>query len=197
MIKDSFIEDFNRTVAKVLTSLPKKEIAKVASILLGAYEKGKHIYIIGNGGSLAMATHWVADLNKTVFSRHLHTPFKRFKAVRIPSTEAELTAWANDINYDMVFAGPLSNYLEEGDILIAISSSGNSPNIIKAVELAKKRGNTVIGISGFDGGKLHKLADAKILAKTRKGEYEIVESVHMTVLHLITKFFKGHFAKKS
>lgn len=140
-----------------------------------------------------MATHWVADFNKTVFSHHLDKNLRRFQAIRLPTTEEELTAWANDISFDMVFAGPLKNYIKDGDMVIAISSSGNSPNVIKAVELAKEYKIPVIGVSGFDGGKLNQLADAKILVNSEKGDYELVEGIHSVVLHLITKYFKNYF----
>jgi D-sedoheptulose 7-phosphate isomerase len=93
--------------------------------------------IIGNGGSLALATHWVSDFNKTVFSRNLDEHLRRFQAIRLPTTEEELTAWANDVGYEMVFVGPLRNYLEDSDVLIAISSSGNSENTIQEVEFAR------------------------------------------------------------
>jgi D-sedoheptulose 7-phosphate isomerase len=93
----------------------------------------------------------------------------------------------------MVFAGPLQNYIQDSDVVIAISSSGNSPNIIKAVELAKTHHVPVIGISGFDGGKLNALADAKIFVPSEKGEYEVVEGVHAVILHLMTKYFKDYF----
>jgi D-sedoheptulose 7-phosphate isomerase len=111
----------------------------------------------------------------------------------VPTTEEELTAWANDVGYDMVFAGPLKNYLQDSDVVIAISDSGNSPNVIKAVELAKSYQVPVIGLSGFDGGKLNQLADVKILVPTEKGEYELAESVHNVILHLMTKYFKNYF----
>ncbi|TSD04780.1 MAG: phosphoheptose isomerase [Parcubacteria group bacterium Greene0714_36] len=143
--------------------------------------------------ALALASHWVSDFNKTVFSHHLEKGVRRFCAIRLPSTEEELTAWANDVGYEMVFAGPLENYLQETDAVIAISSSGASPNIIKAVEFARSRHVPVIGLSGFDGGRLNELADAKILIPTEKGAYEVVESVHGTILHLMTRYFKDYF----
>ena len=176
-----------------MANLPDREIAKAIGVVQATYERDGRIYIFGNGGSLALATHWVADFNKTVFSRHLEKGVRRFQAIRLPSTEEELTAWANDVGFEMVFAGPLENYLQETDAVIAISSSGTSPNIIKAVELAKSRNVPVIGLSGFDGGRLNELADAKILIPTEKGAYEVVESVHGAVLHLMTKYFKDYF----
>lgn len=188
-----YIKQFLNKVNDATTAVPAEEIAKAISILQSVYERDGRIYIFGNGGSLALATHWVSDFNKTVFSHNLERRCRRFQAIRLPPTEAELSAWANDAGYDMVFVGPLQNFLQEGDCIIAISSSGSSSNIIKAVEFAKQRHVPVIGLSGFDGGPLNKLADAKILVKTKIGEYGIVESVHGAVLHLITAYFQDYF----
>ncbi len=177
----------------LIRNLPHEEIAKAIDILQATYERDGRIYIFGNGGSLALATHWVSDFNKTVFSHHLDMHARRFQAIRLPTTESELTAWANDVGYEMVFAGPLKNYIQDTDAVIAISSSGKSPNIIKAVQVAKEYKVPVIGLSGFDGGQLNELATAKILVKTPPGEYEAVESVHGVVLHMITRYFVDYF----
>jgi D-sedoheptulose 7-phosphate isomerase len=190
---EKFIRSFVEGVTRVMGNLPVREIARAINIIQAVYERDGRIYIFGNGGSLALATHWVSDFNKTVFSHNLDQETRRFQAIRLPSTEEELSAWANDVGYEMVFAGPLQNYLQETDCVIAISSSGNSPNIIKAVELARRRNVPVIGISGFDGGRLNELADAKIAVETEKGRYEIVEGIHAVVLHLITKYFQDSF----
>jgi D-sedoheptulose 7-phosphate isomerase len=189
-----YIKVFIKRVTGALDALPSEEIARALNILQAAYERNGKVYVFGNGGSLALATHWVSDFNKTVFGHSLEVSGKRFQAIRLPSTESELTAWANDVGYDMVFAGPLLNYLQDSDVIIAISSSGNSTNIIKAVELAKEHKIPVIGLSGFDGGKLNELADAKIVIKTPKGDYGVVESVHDVVLHLMTEYFKDYFS---
>jgi D-sedoheptulose 7-phosphate isomerase len=190
---ERFIEKFIEDSNKVLSALPIQEIAKAINFLKAVYERDGKIYIFGNGGSLSIATHWVSDFNKTVFSHNLEKHARRFQAIRVPTTEEELTAWANDIGYDMVFAGPLKNYLRDSDLVIAISSSGNSRNVINAVKLAQKQDVPVIGLSGFDGGKLNKLADSKILVKTKKGRYDLVESIHSVILHLITKYFQDYF----
>lgn len=190
---ERFIRNFVDGVTGVMGNLPVQEIAKAINIIQAVYERDGRIYIFGNGGSLALATHWVSDFNKTVFSHNLEQHTRRFQAIRLPSTEEELSAWANDVGYEMVFAGPLQNYLQETDCVIAISSSGNSPNIIRAVELARGRHVPVIGISGFDGGRLNELADAKIAVETEKGRYEIVEGIHAVILHLITKYFQDYF----
>jgi len=193
-----YIKYFSDQVIQALTVLPEAEIAKAIDILQATYERDGRIYVFGNGGSLALATHWVSDFNKTVFGHNDgYQHGKKFQAIRLPSTESELTAWANDMGYDMVFAGPLKNYLQDSDTIIAISSSGNSTNIIKAVELAKSYKVPVIGLAGFDGGKLNELADAKILVRTLLGEYGVVESVHGAILHLITQYFKDYFSHVS
>jgi D-sedoheptulose 7-phosphate isomerase len=192
MLQD-YVKEFSRNVRAGLQNLPLEEIAKAINILQACYERDGRIYIFGNGGSLAIATHWVSDINKTIFSHHLEERSRRFQAIRLPSTESELTAWANDVGYDMVFKGPLQNYLQDGDVVIAISSSGNSANVVKAVDFAKKSHVPVIGLSGFDGGKLNELADAKILVASEKGAYEVVESIHGVVMHLIVKYFKDYF----
>ena len=190
---EKFIKKFVADANRAIESLPVKEVARAINILQAVYERDGRIYIFGNGGSLALATHWVSDFNKTVFSHNLEKHSRRFQAIRLPSTEAELSAWANDVGYEMVFAGPLQNYLQESDCVIAISSSGDSPNIIKAVELARRYNVPVIGFSGFDGGKLNEFADAKIFVRTEKGRYDIVESAHAVILHLITKYFQDYF----
>ena len=188
-----YINKFANEVKSALSNLPTEEIAKAINILQACYERNGRIYIFGNGGSLSLATHWVSDFNKTVFRSNLDKIPRRFQAVRLPSTESEITAWANDVGFDMIFAGPLENYIQDIDVIIAISSSGDSENIIKAVEVAKKHKVPVIGLSGIDGGRLNKMSDAKILIKTDKGEYEIVESVHDVILHTMTKYFHDYF----
>lgn len=188
-----YIDKFANEVAEHMKSLPKEELAKAINILQSVFERDGRIYVFGNGGSMAMATHWVSDFNKTIFSHNLEGHARRFQAIRLPSTEAEITAWANDVGFDMIFAGPLQNYIQETDCLIAISSSGNSANIIKAVELARTHHVPVIGISGFTGGKLNELSDAKVVIKTKPGAYTIVESVHNAVLHLFTSYFQDYF----
>lgn len=191
---EKYIKNFTKEARSALESIPVKEIAKALKILQATYERDGRIYIFGNGGSLALATHWVSDFNKTVFSHHLDKAARRFQAIRLPSTEEELTAWANDTGYENVFVGPLKNYLQDTDCIIAISSSGNSPNIVKAVEFAKSHHVPVIGISGFEEeNKLNQLSDVKVFVKTDKGRYDIVEGIHAVILHLMTKYFQDYF----
>jgi D-sedoheptulose 7-phosphate isomerase len=190
---EQYINQYLQENIDAMNAVSRNEIAKAIAFLQATFERNGRIYIFGNGGSLALATHWVSDFNKTVFSHNLEQHRRRFQAIRLPTTEEEMSAWANDVGFDMVFLGPLQNYLQESDCIIAISSSGNSPNIIKAVEFAKKHHVPVIGLSGFDGGKLKDLADAKIVVHTEKGKYGVVEGVHAVLLHLITMYFQEYF----
>jgi D-sedoheptulose 7-phosphate isomerase len=176
-----------------LRGVSQEEIAKCILQIKRVFERDGRIYIFGNGGSLALATHWVSDFNKTVFGNNIDLHTKRFQAIRLPTTEEEYSAWANDIGHDSVFVGPLQNYLQEHDCVIAISSSGNSVNVIKAVEYAKKKNVPTIALSGFDGGKLNRIADVKILVPTQKGRYDLVEGAHAVILHIITWYFRDYF----
>src|SRR3990170_6198984 len=118
---ESFIKNFFKETKVAIDNVSTEEVAKAFHIIQATYERDGRIYIFGNGGSLALATHWVSDFNKTVFSHNLEKHTKRFQAIRLPSTEEELSAWANDAGYEMVFVGPLQNYLQESDCIIAIS----------------------------------------------------------------------------
>ncbi len=189
-----YIERFIGQIEGRLHALSHHEVAKALNILQAVFERDGRLYAFGNGGSLALATHWVTDFNKTVFGGDVERHRRRFQAIRVPTTEEELTAWANDVGFDSVFAGPLQNYLQDADAVVAISASGNSANVIKAVQLAKSHAVPVIGISGFSSdNELNRLADAKIHVETEPGEYAIVEATHGVVLHLMTQYLKDYF----
>lgn len=191
-----YIERFIGQTERTLRALSYLEVAKALNILQAVFERDGRLYAFGNGGSLALATHWVSDFNKTVFSGDVELHQRRFQAIRVPTTEEELTAWANDAGFDTVFAGPLQNYLQDADAVIAISASGNSSNVIKGVEMAKAHMVPVIGLSGFSSdNRLNQLSDAKIHVATDPGEYAIVEATHGVVLHLMTQYFKNYFDK--
>lgn len=165
-----------------------QEIAKAIKILNAAYENDDKVYLIGNGGSAAIASHFVNDLNKTVFGQKSEKNVKRFQAISLADNTSALTAWANDVGFEQIFSEQLKNFAKDADVLIAISSSGNSPNIIKAAETAKGLRLPVIGLIGFDGGKLLPLCDARIHVPSSK--YAIVESAHEAICHLITTYFE-------
>jgi len=185
---ENYIKIFFQELETQMNKISWKEIAQTIKILHSTYEDDGRIYLIGNGGSAAIASHFANDLNKTVFGHKGEKKVKRFQAISLVDNVPVLTAWANDVGFEEVFSEQLKNFAREKDALVAISSSGNSPNIIKAVEIAKNLHMPIIGLVGFDGGKLLPLSDAKIYVNSSK--YSIVESTHDAICHLITNYFK-------
>ena len=180
----NFLDEINNQVKKASWL----EIAKAMKILQATYENDGKIFLIGNGGSAAIASHFTNDLNKTVFGYKGDKKVKRFQAICLADNTSALTSWANDVGYESVFAEQLKNFAQEKDTLFAISSSGNSLNIIRATQAAKNLNMAIIGMVGFDGGKLLSLADAKIHVPSMN--YAVVESAHDDICHLITTYFE-------
>lgn len=179
---------YARAYLKYLTScfdsIDCGEIEAFIQLLLGARESGNSVFFIGNGGSAATASHFANDL-----SIGTRTGDDRpFRAISLTDNVAVMTALANDEGYDAMFIDQLKVQFREGDSLVAISASGNSPNVIKAVEYAKARGATIVGLTGFDGGKLRPLSDISLHVATEKGEYGPVEDMHMIFDHLIGSY---------
>lgn len=185
---EEYIKKFLNELGDQINQVSWKEIALAIKIIQATYEHDGKIFLIGNGGSAAIATHFANDLNKTVFGQKGEKNVRRFQAMSLADNTSALTAWANDVGFEEVFSEQLKNFAKANDDLIAISSSGNSPNIIKAAQTAKNLHMQIIGLVGFDGGKLSSLADAKIRIPSQK--YEIIESAHEAICHLITTYFK-------
>jgi D-sedoheptulose 7-phosphate isomerase len=166
-----------------LADLQIDAIGRLVDIFRGARDRGAFIYIAGNGGSSSTASHWVNDLGKAT-KRSGCQPFR----VMCPSDNMSwLSALANDEGYERVFAGQLENFARPGDVLTCISASGNSSNLVRAVELARTRGVTSVGLLGFDGGVLKGLVDHAVCVTSEIGMYELVEDVHMAICHAVTK----------
>lgn len=175
----NYIEKLSDTVKK----LSKTEIENFYTVLLNCYEAGKKVIIFGNGGSASTASHIVADLNKGV-SMGLE---KRFKVICLNDNVPTMLAYANDLSYNDVFVEQIKNFLEYGDVVVGISGSGNSENVIKAIEYANKSGAVTVGITGYDGGKLKKIAKYSINANVN--DMQISEDIHLIVGHIIMKLF--------
>lgn len=157
-------------------------VERLARLLVSARERGATIYVAGNGGSAAIASHWVNDLGKAT-----KRPGQRpMRVMSLSDNISWLTALANDEGYERIFAGQLENFGESGDVLIVISSSGNSANLIEAVKLARSRGMTTVGMLGFDGGLLKDKVNECLWLPTAKGSYGLVESAHTLLCHVLT-----------
>ena len=170
-------------VRHVLTEIYVPAVQQVADTLRAARDRGSFIYIAGNGGSSSTASHWVNDLGKAT-KRSGRPPLK---VMCLSDNTAWLSALANDEGYDRSFAGQLENFAAPGDVLTCISASGNSTNLVRAVELARERNVTTIGLLGFDGGALRDMVDHVVWVPTEKGMYELVEDVHAVICHAVTR----------
>jgi D-sedoheptulose 7-phosphate isomerase len=167
----------------VLDQVDMGAVERVIQLLRCARDDQATIFVAGNGGSASTASHWVNDLGKAT-KRSGRPPVR---ALCLSDNTSWFSALANDEGYDRVFAGQLENFARPKDVLIVISASGNSPNLIEAVELGRRRNMRTIGLLGFDGGKLKHLVDEMIWVESEKGAYELVEDVHSAISHTITR----------
>ncbi len=177
-----FTKKYIKSLVSSLKDIDTKSITKIVNLLDNT--KGK-IYIIGNGGSAATASHMVNDLGAGLKRRGI----KNFDVESLSDNTPVCTALANDIGYKNIFYMQLKDKICKDDVLIAISCSGNSKNIIKAVKYAKKQDAKIVGITGFDGGKLKKKSDINFHVQTDKGQYAIVEDIHMILNHIIYSYY--------
>lgn len=175
----SNITDYLKLLQQTIANLPEEAIQDVIDTLKQAHTEGRQVFIIGNGGSASTASHIACDFQKGL----KECSGKRFRASSITDNVAVMTAWANDTEYANIFAEQLDSLLEPGDIVLAISGSGNSPNIIKAVEKANEMGAVTIGWSGYEGGKLAGVAQKSIVVKS--DNMQRIEDVHMILGHLV------------
>lgn len=170
-------------VASLLERVDGQRVERVAQRLRRARDEGATIYVAGNGGSASTAAHFVNDLGKAT-KRSGRMPVR---VMGLADNVPWLTALGNDEGYERVFAGQLENFAKPGDVLVVISASGNSTNLVRAVDLAKARGVSTIGLLGFDGGVLKAMTDEAIHIPTEKGAYEVVEDCHHAVCHALAR----------
>ncbi len=179
----NMIKEYLKHEIETIENLDVEAINEALNLLEETFEKERMIYIFGNGGSSATASHYQNDFNKGV-SEYTE---KKFRFLCLNDNVATVMAIANDIGFEEVFRFQLQGKLQEGDIVIAISGSGNSPNVINAVEYAKSCGNKVIGITGFGGGKLKAMSDVSLHAPVNS--MQITEDIHMIFDHLMMSIF--------
>lgn len=178
-----FARGYLAHLSKTLASLDIDAIASFVEILLEAREAGSTVFFLGNGGSAATSSHFANDI--AVGTRSIGKPFR---AVSLTDNAAVLTAIANDYSYDDIFVLQLKYQLRPGDVVVGISASGNSPNVVKAIEFANTEGAHTVGLTGFDGGLLRQLVTISLHVPTGKGEYGPVEDAHMVLDHLVGGF---------
>src|SRR5215467_6976703 len=173
----SYFENYHRVVAE----LPYEKIEQVADALHRAYQHNRRVFLFGNGGSAALASHFACDLGKgTIPAGNRH---KRFRVLSLTDNIPLITAWANDLSYEHVFAEQLRNFLQPGDIAFGISGSGCSPNVLRALEAARESHAFTIGLTGFDGGKMPGLCDPCIIIPSHN--MQIIEDFQLSITHAL------------
>jgi D-sedoheptulose 7-phosphate isomerase len=169
----SYFQSLSETIDRI--SAP--DIEAVADILLRAYEQQSTVFLFGNGGSAALASHFACDLAKGT----LNGSAKRFKALALTDNVPLMTAWANDSHYEDIFSEQLSSFVRRNDVAFAISGSGNSPNVLKALTVARDAGAVTVGLTGFAGGKMRALCHAAVIIPS--DNMQLIEDLHVCVAH--------------
>lgn len=172
------LEAYIDRLKSTLDKISREEINDFLNLLVDALEAGRTVFTLGNGGSAATASHMAVDFNKGLSWGKA----RRFRFLCLSDNLPTLTAYANDVSYEDVFVEPLKNFLEPGDLVIAISGSGNSRNVIKAVEYANAHGAVTVGLTGYDGGLLRKTARHGVHIPIR--DMQVTEDLHMVLDHL-------------
>ena len=180
----SIVQSYIDGLGGCLKELLQQNVAEIADIIFAAYKEGKQIFIMGNGGSATTATHFARDLTTGAGVKGK----LRLRASSLTDNVAVITALANDIDYSSIFEGQLVGQVNEGDVVIGISASGNSPNVLKAIEFARSQGAITIGFIGFGGGKLKELAHKYAVLSSR--DYGQVEDAHLSLAHIISYLVK-------
>ncbi len=175
------INSYLGEIQRVVSEIPEKPIAGVVTLLFQAWQQGKQVFILGNGGSASTASHMVNDLSKATI-----TPGKpRMKVIALTDNVSLITAWANDSSYEDIFKEQLENLLVSGDTVIGISASGSSPNVLRAMEFARRKGAVTIAWTGLSGGRLKEIVDHCVHVPT--DDVGMIESAHLILDHLITR----------
>ncbi len=173
------MENYFSELKSVIDNLDRNEIETFINVMLNARNNGKNIYIMGNGGSGATASHFCCDFNKGMS----YTKDKKFKMICLNDNVSTMLAYSNDVGYDFVFVEQLKNFVKEGDIVIGISGSGNSKNVLNAIDYANKKGAITIGLTGYNGGVLKQITKYSVNANVNN--MQITEDIHMMLCHMI------------
>ena len=179
----SFLSDYKARLVGALDALDLDAVSGAIGILENARNDGRHIFVCGNGGSASTASHFACDLVKGAS----YMKDSKFRIMALTDSLPTITAYSNDVGYESIFAEQLKNFGKRGDVLVAISGSGNSPNVLRAMEYATSIGCRTIALTGRDGGKLGPMAEVEIQVSTpHMGR---IEDGHLIVCHMIGYYF--------
>jgi len=183
LLTNHFVE-YKQSLNKLLDSIDLQVLEEIIKIIIQAYKKNKTIFVCGNGGSAATASHWQVDFG--FFVRYFTN--KRIKIRSLTDQVPMITAIGNDHSYEDIFVDQLVDNFEEGDVLIAISASGNSMNVVKAAEFANEKGGISIGLVGFRGGKLKEVSQICLFTPNPEKQYGPIEDLHMIIDHILVSY---------
>lgn len=183
--KINFARMYTNQLNEVLNQLPEDKFVEINNVLQDARETGRQIFVIGNGGSAATASHMVCDFSKNT----RETGKNRIRAICLNDNAPSVLAYANDEGYDVIFSEQLLALGRPGDVLVAISGSGNSANILKAIETARQMQIKVIGLTGFKGGKMKDMTDICLIVPS--DSMEIIEDAHLVINHILAGLLRG------
>ncbi len=182
-----YLDSYKKEVTAAIEGIDPAGFEKIIETLIAAYRADKQIIIMGNGGSAGTANHFVCDFGKNAVQ---DLTKRRFRILSVCDNVEKITAIGNDIAFEEIFRQQLINLLNPGDVVIAVSASGNSPNLVRACDYAAEKGAHVIALAGFAGGKISEYAEAGLIVPLTS--YEQIEDVHLVIMHMIVCFFKNH-----
>jgi D-sedoheptulose 7-phosphate isomerase len=173
-----------------LASIPPEQVEELSARLYRAYQDGKQVFVLGNGGSASTASHMAADLGKNTIGPNM----PRFRIMSLNDNIPLLTALANDMGYHRVFAEQLMNLIRPGDVLVVISGSGNSPNVLRAIDYARGQCAQVVGLLGFAGGHAAERCDTAIVVESE--DYGVIEDAHLILNHILVEYFRDRLFRE-
>lgn len=185
--RENFIKGYLNKIKNCIEEMGKSlpsQIDKIINILLEARDNNRNVFMLGNGGSGSTASHFVSDLAKGT----INAKFPRFRAIALTDNIPLMLAWGNDANFESIFMEQLKNLLNPKDVVIGISGSGNSLNVIEAIKYANEKGAVTIGLTGFDGGKLKSVAQECMIVPSHY--MQRIEDLHLLIEHLITSLIR-------
>lgn len=192
-LQTEYFKQYCQYLQKLLSEIDVESVKRIVDCFLEARRHDKTIYFAGNGGSASTASHFAQDMGEV--GRKIRG--KGFRTRSINDNVSALTAISNDYSYDNVFSMQMQYNFDPGDVLVVISASGNSSNVIKAVELAKEKKGLSVALVGFDGGRLAQICDHVVHIKSKKGEYGPVEDIHLILNHMIVSYLMMELKKEN